>query len=62
MTKTWEDGSVLFFDDSFEHEVFNHCDQERVIFQLVFAHPDLGSGKEAIQCATGAGPCDPTEL
>ena len=32
VTHAWEDGKLLFFDDSFEHEVFNHCDQERVVF------------------------------
>lgn len=57
VTRAWENGKVLFFDDSFEHEVFNHCDDERVVFQLVFAHPDLGNGEEAIKCAIGEGPC-----
>ena len=61
VTKAWEKGQVLFFDDSFEHEVFNHCDQERVVFQLVFAHPGLkGTGEVMVKCATGEGPC--TEL
>jgi hypothetical protein len=33
---------VLFFDDSFEHEVWNDCKSaSRSVFQLVFAHPDL---------------------
>ena len=27
--QAWEDGEVLFFDDSFEHEVVNDCDRER---------------------------------
>eukprot|EP00435_Cladocopium_sp_Y103_P035400 s1615_g9.t1 len=62
VTHAWEDGKLLFFDDSFEHEVFNHCDQERVVFQLVFAHPDLGTGEEAIKCATGEAPCTEREL
>ena len=25
----WKEGKVLFFDDSFEHEVMNNCDQPR---------------------------------
>ena len=25
-TRTWRAGKVLFFDDSFEHEVWNDCD------------------------------------
>jgi aspartyl/asparaginyl beta-hydroxylase (cupin superfamily) len=38
-TRAWAAGRVLFFDDSFEHEVVNRCDAERVVFQLVFEHP-----------------------
>ncbi|CAK9031812.1 unnamed protein product [Durusdinium trenchii] len=49
-----KEGELLYFDDSFEHEVFNHCDMERVVFQLVFAHPQLGgSDDENLRCATG---------
>ena len=40
--RTWVEGGVLFFDDSFEHEVLNGCSTERVVFQLVLRHPDLG--------------------
>ena len=45
-TRRWEAGRVLVFDDSFEHEVWNDCEggdeATRSVFQLVFAHPDLG--------------------
>ena len=37
----WREGGVLFFDDSFLHEVQNECNSERVVFQVVLAHPDL---------------------
>ena len=40
-TRSWEKRGVLFFDDSFEHEVVHECSAQRVVFQLVFAHPDL---------------------
>ncbi|CAE8614475.1 unnamed protein product, partial [Polarella glacialis] len=40
-SRSWTEGEVLFFDDSFEHEVWNRCSSERVVFQLVFAHPQL---------------------
>ena len=40
-SRAWEQGKLLFFDDSFEHDVVNNCDQERVVFQVVFLHPDL---------------------
>jgi tetratricopeptide (TPR) repeat protein len=33
-------GQVLVFDDSFEHELRNDCAGERVVFQVVVAHPD----------------------
>ena len=43
-TRRWEEGQVLFFDDSWLHEVdARACEEERVIFQLVFSHPDLGA-------------------
>ena len=47
-TRRWEAGSVLFFDDSFQHEVHNDCAVARSVFQLVFYHPEhksLGSSK-----------------
>ena len=40
-SRNWKDGKVLFFDDSFEHEVHNDCEEERVIFQVVLKHPLL---------------------
>ena len=42
-TRRWREGAVLFFDDSFEHEVWHDCDggAPRSIFQIVFAHPEL---------------------
>lgn len=40
-TRGWEDGRVLLFEDSFEHEVWNRGHQRRDIFILDFWHPDL---------------------
>ena len=42
-TRRWREGAVLFFDDSFEHEVWHECDSgsPRSVFQLVIAHPEL---------------------
>jgi predicted ATP-grasp superfamily ATP-dependent carboligase len=37
----WETGRCLFFDDSFEHEVWNFGDQERVVLIVDIWHPDL---------------------
>ena len=37
--RTWEEGKVLVFDDSFEHEVWNHSDQVRIVLFMNFWHP-----------------------
>ena len=37
----WAEGTTILFDDSFEHEVWNSCSSERVVFQVVIRHPDL---------------------
>src|SRR5581483_9460803 len=37
--RTWEEGKVLVFDDSFEHEVFNHSDSVRIVLFMNFWHP-----------------------
>jgi hypothetical protein len=56
-TKAWRIGDVLFFDDSWEHEVWNRCPAERVVLQLVFAHPDL---VERLQRGAQDTPADDT--
>jgi ornithine lipid ester-linked acyl 2-hydroxylase len=35
----WEEGKVLIFDDSFEHEAWNHSDKTRVVLFLDFMKP-----------------------
>lgn len=48
-TRSWEAGRVLFFDDSFEHEVrwrdsvcpTENFSRRRVVFQVVLRHPSL---------------------
>jgi aspartyl/asparaginyl beta-hydroxylase (cupin superfamily) len=37
--RTWEEGKVLVFDDSFEHEVFNHSENVRIVLFMNFWHP-----------------------
>ena len=37
--RTWEEGKVLVFDDSFEHEVWNHSDSVRIVLFINFWHP-----------------------
>lgn len=49
----WVEDDVLFFDDSFYHEVHNECKEDRVVFQVVFSHYDLdkaeSAGKEVLR-------------
>jgi aspartate beta-hydroxylase len=40
-TRTWEEGKMLSFDDSFEHEVWHEGDQPRLIAIFDMWHPDL---------------------
>jgi aspartate beta-hydroxylase len=40
-TRTWVEGEWLIFDDSFEHELWNRGDRERLVLILDVWHPDL---------------------
>jgi aspartyl/asparaginyl beta-hydroxylase (cupin superfamily) len=37
--RSWQEGKVMVFDDSFEHEVWNHSDQVRIVLFINFWHP-----------------------
>jgi aspartyl/asparaginyl beta-hydroxylase (cupin superfamily) len=37
----WREGDCLVFDDSFEHEVWNDSDRERIVLIMDFWHPEL---------------------
>lgn len=37
----WRTGEPLFFDDSYEHRVWNHSEAERVVLLFDMWHPDL---------------------
>ena len=37
--RTWKEGKVLVFDDSFVHEVWNHSDYVRIVLFMNFWHP-----------------------
>lgn len=39
--RAWVAGKALLFDDSYSHEVWNNCTQQRVVFQVVVLHPDV---------------------
>uniref|UniRef100_A0A671PBI3 Aspartyl/asparaginyl beta-hydroxylase-like n=1 Tax=Sinocyclocheilus anshuiensis TaxID=1608454 RepID=A0A671PBI3_9TELE len=40
-TRSWEEGKVLIFDDSFEHEVWQEAESYRLIFIVDVWHPQL---------------------
>lgn len=40
-TTEWQEGKTLFFEDSFEHEVWNRSQSRRIILIQDFWHPDL---------------------
>jgi aspartate beta-hydroxylase len=40
-TREWKEGKCLVFDDSFEHEVWNDSNEERVVLIFDFWHPEL---------------------
>jgi aspartyl/asparaginyl beta-hydroxylase (cupin superfamily) len=46
--RTWNEGKVLVFDDSFEHEVWNHSSQVRIVLFMNFWHPCLSPEEIAV--------------
>jgi aspartyl/asparaginyl beta-hydroxylase (cupin superfamily) len=40
-TRTWQEGKLFIFDDSFIHEAWNRSDRERVVMLWDIWHPDL---------------------
>uniref|UniRef100_H2ZBL4 Aspartyl/asparaginy/proline hydroxylase domain-containing protein n=1 Tax=Ciona savignyi TaxID=51511 RepID=H2ZBL4_CIOSA len=41
LNRTWEEGKVLIFDDSYEHEVWQNAETFRLILIVDVWHPDL---------------------
>ena len=46
-SRPWEEGKVLVLDDSFEHEVWNDGDKQRIVLIVDIWHPDF-SEKEVL--------------
>ncbi|XP_067305437.1 aspartyl/asparaginyl beta-hydroxylase isoform X4 [Pseudorasbora parva] len=44
-TREWEEGKVLIFDDSFEHEVWQEAESYRLIFIVDVWHPQLSQSQ-----------------
>ncbi|MFD2166301.1 aspartyl/asparaginyl beta-hydroxylase domain-containing protein [Thalassotalea euphylliae] len=48
--KTWKEGKLVAFDDSFEHEAINQSSKDRVVLIFSIWHPELSSEeRKAIQ-------------
>lgn len=41
-TRIWEEGKMLIFDDSFEHEAWNESKEDRFVLMLDIANPKWG--------------------
>ena len=44
---TWQEGEMIVFDDSFEHEVIHESNSTRIVLILDINHPDLSEEKRA---------------
>lgn len=44
-TRRWEVGKCLIFDDSYEHEVWNKGESDRIVLILDFWHPEMDTDK-----------------
>lgn len=40
-TRTWREGELLIFDDSFEHEAWNRGDRDRIVLLFEIWRPDI---------------------
>ena len=45
-TRFWEEGKCLWFDDSFEHEVWNQSEEDRLVLICDMWHPDLSDDEQ----------------
>jgi aspartyl/asparaginyl beta-hydroxylase (cupin superfamily) len=48
ITRTWEQGRCLVFDDSFTHEVWNRSSRRRIVLIVDVWHPDLTDDEVAL--------------
>ena len=44
-TLEWQEGKIIVFDDSFEHEIWNNDSNDLLILIIDFWHPDLDISK-----------------
>ncbi len=57
-TRRWQEGHCLVFDDSFEHEAWNHTESDRIVLIVDLWHPELSAAEvrrlEGLHAYTGA--------
>jgi aspartyl/asparaginyl beta-hydroxylase (cupin superfamily) len=46
-TRRWEEGKLLIFDDSFEHEARNESGETRIVLLFDLWRPELGDDEKA---------------
>lgn len=44
--RSWEEGKVFIFDDSFEHEVWHNGTEFRLVLIIDVWHPELTAGEK----------------
>jgi hypothetical protein len=44
----WKEGACIVFDDSYEHEAWNHTNEERVVLIVDVWHPDLSDTERVL--------------
>ena len=47
-TRRWQEGKCLVFDDHFEHEAWNHTDEDRIVLIVDLWHPGLSDTEVAL--------------
>lgn len=46
--RSWQEGKCILFDTSFEHEVWNHSNERRVVLQITTWHPELTQDEQQV--------------
>lgn len=61
--RAWEEGKVFVFDDTYEHEAWNHSDKERLILLLDFMkNPQKKYHRRLMLRELARGGADPTAI
>jgi len=58
----WSEGEVLAFEDSFEHEVWQEANEDRIVLVVDIWHPDLSDERRSAIVMQQADEGDPMSL